>query len=279
MPVSADYQYEFRNFLFGALTNYKVERVDGLLGSPRVNSTDADRPSHHGGIPGRHTMQRRVIQMTIKTAATPRSDIENRIDAIVQAFTPSSAITEYQLLFQRPGHGVRWTKARVTRAPQPTSSFELTQGLGEFVTELVASDPRIYSGTAPLSQVITVTAGSTSQSAAVANSTQTWDDIDQFQGSPPLITIAGPAVNPRIANLEAANRSIKTTVNLLAGQTLTIDVAKREVRVNGVLSYSIIPDDNQWWEMMKGTNNITFSRTGTTGSPTCTIAWYPAHMR
>lgn len=275
MPVAADYQYEFKSLLMGPLSNFTVEEVDGLLGPPNVNANDDDKGYHHGAYPGRHTLGARKIQM--KISCIDRVNVETRLDELVAAFTPSSARTEYPLTFQRPGKGVRKVNCRVTRGPQPTSNWNLARGHIEVLIQLVATDPRVYANTA-LSQVITL-ASTASGSLSMSNAAATWDELDTFQGSPPVITIVGPAVNPRIANAAAANRSIKINHTLTAGQTIVIDVLNRTVLVNGTLNYSVIPDDNQWWELMKGANNITYSRTGTTGTSTATVVWNPAHMR
>lgn len=276
MAITQDFQYEFKGLLIGAGTPFVVEEVEGLLGPPDANTNDTDKAYHHGGNMGRHTLQPRRIQLSIGVRDV--SDIEDRIDELVEAFTPSSARIEYPFTFQRPGKGVRVSFCRVTRGPRFISNWALARGFAQgIMIQMIATDPRIYNNTA-LNEVITLSSVA-SNSASLDNSASTWEEADTFQGSPPTITIIGPAVDPRIANLAAGNRSIKTNVTLTAGQELVIDVARRLVTLDDVVDYSVIPDDNQWWELMKGSNSITYSRTGTTGTSTATIAWRPAHMR
>jgi hypothetical protein len=277
MAITADYQYEFRGLLLGKGTPYTVEEVEGLLGPPNANTNDDDKGYHHGAYMGRHTLGARKVNM--KIGVRDATAIETRMDELVAAFTPSSARTEYPLTFQRPGKGIRKIMARVTKGAQLTSDWKLARGYFDgLIIQFVATDPRVYADTAATPVAITLT-GVASNSASVNNSASTWDELDTFQGAPPTITITGPSVNPRIANAAAANRSIKINHNLPSGQNIVIDVAKRIVTVNGVVNYSVIPDDNQWWELMKGTQSITYSRTGTTGNSTATIAWNPVHMR
>lgn len=278
MAVTANYQYEFRGLLLGPGTPFTVEEVDGLLGPPNANTNDDDRGYHHGAIMGRHTLGARKVNMKIACKDTA-ANIETRMDELVAAFTPSSARVEYPLTFQRPGKGVRKINARVTRGAQITSDWKLARGYFDgMVVQFLATDPRVYADTAATPVVITL-ASVASNSGSVNNGASTWDELDTFQGAPPIITITGPSVNPRIANAAAANRSIKINHSLPAGQNIVIDVAKRLVTVNGTINYSVIPDDNQWWELMKGTQSITYSRTGTTGTSSATIAWNPVHMR
>jgi hypothetical protein len=277
MAITADYQYEFKSLLLGPGSPFIVEEVEGLLGPPNVNVNDDDRGYHHGAYMGRHTMQARKVNM--KISCIDKTAMETRIDELVAAFTPSSARVEYPLTFQRPGKGIRKINCRVNRGPQLPSEWKLARGFAEgVIVQFVATDPRVYSNTAGTSLVVTL-ASVASNSGTLNNTVGTWDELDTFQGSPPIITITGPAVNPRIANAAAANRSIKINHSLPSGQNIVIDVAKRLVTVNGTINYSVIPDDNQWWEVMKGSQSITFSRTGTTGTATATIAYNPAHMR
>lgn len=280
MAITADFQYEFKSLLMGSGTLYVVEEVEGLLGPPNVNANDDDKGYHHGANMGRHTLGSRRIQMKIGIKDVPGSSgIETRIDELVANLTPSSARTEFPLTFQRPGRGIRKVNCRVTRGPQIISDWALARGFADGVMiQFVATDPRVYSNTAGTPLVVTL-ASVASNSDTLNNTVGTWDELDTFQGSPPVITLTGPALNPRIANAAAANRSIKISHSLPSGQNIVIDVAKRTVTVNGTLNYSVIPDDNQWWEVMKGSQSITYSRTGTTGTSTATIAYNPAHMR
>lgn len=280
MAITADFQYEFKSLLLGAGTLYVVEEVEGLLGPPSVNTNDDDKAYHHGAHMGRHTMQARKIQMKIGVKDVAGSaGIENRIDELITNLTPSSARVEYPLTFQRPGRGIRKVNCRVSRGPQIVSDWALARGFAEgIMVQFIATDPRIYNNTPGTPLVVTL-ASVASNSGTLNNTLGTWDELDMFQGSPPTITITGPSVNPRIANAVAANRSIKISHTLSTGQDIVIDVAKRIVTVNGVVNYSVVPDDNQWWEVMKGSQSITYSRTGTTGTSTATIAYNPAHMR
>lgn len=275
MAITADFQYEFRSLLLGPGSPFVVTEVDGLIGPPNATTNDDDRAYHHGAIMGRHTLNGRKVTMQIEVV--DKAAIETRLDELIGALTPSSARIEYPLTFQRPGKEIRKINCRVTKGPQPTSDWKLARGYAGVNVQFIATDPRVYTNT-PLSQVITLTSVA-SNSGVLTNTAATWDELDTFQGSPPTITIVGPAVNPRIANAQAVNRSIKANITLTAGQTMVIDVAKRTVTVGGTPNYSVIPDDNQWWEVMKGANTVTYSRTGTTGTSTATIAWNPAHMR
>lgn len=135
--------------------------------------------------------------------------------------------------------------------------------------DFIALDPLFYS------------IAQTTTSSAIANGTSTIGfNVTNLGDMPtfPVIEIDGPALNPRIVNANWGNRSIKLDTNLLAGETLIIDVSKFLVTKAGANVNSIIRlSDNQWWKLRKGVNAISYSRTGTTGSSAIRIKYRDAY--
>ena len=76
----------------------------------------------------------------------------------------------------------------------------------------------------------------------------------------PTITMKGPATNPTFINIENnAYFRIGTDEepwSMVAGQTLTINMASRQVLLNGKSNSMFIDPNSSWWFLTPGTNTI-----------------------
>lgn len=86
-----------------------------------------------------------------------------------------------------------------------------------------------------------------------------------------IFEILGPAVNPRIMNTHDANRQLKIDITLSSADTLVIDQARRTITLDGDSVYGARRHDSQWFDLLPGTNDLMFSRTGTIGTAALTI--------
>src|SRR5437879_4719432 len=98
-------QYEFNGILLGSGTNFLVEKAQGLLGFPDLNSTDIDRQDAWGSFPGRNLYKERHITFDVHIVnelGTIETDIQNLAKAFViqEAWTPPAPI---QFVYQRKG--------------------------------------------------------------------------------------------------------------------------------------------------------------------------------
>lgn len=267
--ITADYQYEFRNLLFGAQTDLITERVTGLL-AMGARDTDQDRQNDHGSFPGMMVMGKRIIQFDMKVTGSPGTDIEGRLALVRSVFqVPRKRYARVlePFVFQRPGLGKRVLYVRCTKRDF-VSEYSTARGVASGSVELVAPDPLIYS-LAVHQEALTIASGATTTSEVLVN---TGDFVDGFL---PKFTITGPATNPRVGNAQDDNRQVRTSMVLGATDTLVIDTKTKVVTVNGVRQFGVIRNDNQWWALLPGNNTVSYSRdAGNTGaSSTCTVTW------
>jgi hypothetical protein len=151
------------------------------------------------------------------------------------------------------------------------SSFETARGKSQGSVQLVAPDPLIYSADLH-SELFILPSGQTQLTARVYNAG------DHEDGTYPYIYITGPCTNPRIQNLADDGRTIRLDVILSAADTLLIDVRNRILTINGVGRFDIRRNDNQWWNLVPGDNDIVYQRAaGNTGAGSnFTIEWRDA---
>ncbi len=267
--VVSNYQYEYRNLLMGAGTQYLVESIEGLYSTPDIKDFSMDRDDKDGSSIGRllygprHiTMQVQVLSAEGLSGLARQQDYEAKMLALQAAFARVAGVQPF--VFLRPGRVKTFVNARCTRREVPID-YHGAVGYQKAVLELTAPDPLLYSmnyATTP----ITIAGGASTNSGTVTNAGN--------YPSRPVLSIAGPTVNPRIANAGDGNRSIKIDMTVNAGQTLVIDIAARTVLLDGVDNYDKVRSDNQWWQLAAGAQTISYSRTGTSGSSTLSVLAY-----
>jgi hypothetical protein len=86
------------------------------------------------------------------------------------------------------------------------------------------------------------------------------ENIGTF-GSPPLITIAGPATDPVIRNVTSGKKlefSRNGGVTVAEGDTLVIDVNAQTAVVTSGSVKSKLSLDSEWFDILPGANNLSF---------------------
>lgn len=267
------YGYEFRDFQFGAGTDFITEEVTGLLSMAPARDQDIDRAHAHGVNPGILLYGKRILSYSMKIIGQMGPDIEGKLATAGRVFQPPRIRNSRQLeplVFWRPGqpHKVCWV--RCTKRDFP-SNYQTARGFAVGAVEFQAPDPLIYAleeSTSDLTLGNTIVVGNTIVSM----------EGDAADGAPPIIEITGPATNPIIGNDADDGRAIRLDVVLAIGDSLRVDVKKRKVEIKRgagewTKDYSVIRNDNQWWNLLPGLNNITYNRTGSAAPSTLTLTW------
>ena len=275
--IEEDYQYEFRNLLFGSGTDFVTTEVTGLLGSATARDQDVDKGHDHGSHPGMIFYGKRFIAFDMTIRAANGADMEQKLEAAARAFQLPRIRNSKNMepfIFRRPGVEDKVCYARCTKRDFP-SNFKTAKGLAVGSVELQAPDPVFYSLTpshADLDLPPTVTTGGVLVPM----------DGSHADGAKPLLTLTGPATNPVIENDTDDSRAIRLQVTLGANDAVRIDIKKRIVEHRIGLAgawnrnYAIVRADSQWWALLPGNNQIIYSRTGSSTTSTLDIDWQDA---
>ncbi len=271
--ITRDGQYEFNGLLFNAYSTtdtVKVLSCEGLFDLPPFKGTTSELGDDHGGVMNRHLLGMRYILMDIVLLASSKSAMYTTSRTITSILQPSS--TEAALVFQRAGIGKQFVNARVRRFSGFRNEHVKERGRSPAAIEFVCPDPRKLA-MVQSSQAIVIASGNTSQSGTV-------EMIGNFNGgAKPILEILGPVTNPRITNANDENRGIRLDVVVGVGSTLILDVAKRTATMGGVDVSSTIRTDNQWWNLMRGNNLITFTRSNSPANTgTLTVKWWNSYV-
>jgi hypothetical protein len=144
--IARDFQYEFRNLLFGSGTPFVVTGFENLLGMGDLASNDLDRQYEHGAFPGLLRYTARVLPCDMTIVGSMGAEIEQNLALARKAFqVPRKRLTMVMdgLVFKRPGEPKKVLYCRCTRRSFK-SSYETAHGFSEGSLEFTAPDPIIY---------------------------------------------------------------------------------------------------------------------------------------
>lgn len=253
-------QYEFAGVLMGTLSMPKVlvEEVTGLDSMPDIRSEDIERSDTHGDFSGIDLLASRIIEMDIDILSTSHMMSLDALRMLGRAMRPLRTNALQQFVFQRPGEVKKFVWAKPRRKQFP-SNYELAHGLGKGKLQFYAPDPRIYAF-AQTTTDITIPAGQTTANGTVTNT-------GDFEMWPVLeITATGSgSSNPKVTH-NGLGRALRFDLVLADGDVLLLDSHNKTAKLNGLEAYQYKRGDNQWWDLLAGSNSITVSRTGSTGS-------------
>lgn len=268
--VDRDYRYEFRGFAFGADTAYQTEKVDGILGLPSARTSDDDNLAEHGSHAGIDSLPGRTITISMNVLAEGPHLADALVDEASGAFQVSrrNSFTEFPFVTQRPTHDKRFCWARARRCEFP-SSYDTARGLAVGAMQLFATDPRFYSISETVSEIIIIDTES--------EATGTVPMFGNFEdGVWPIIEISGPAQNPRIQNIDDDNRTIRIDIIIGIGETLYVDTKLGTVFLDDVDRYDTVRADNEWWVLVPGDNHIVYDRADAGVQSTATVRHHDA---
>lgn len=256
--ITRDGQYQLGPLLLNTLgphpdSGYMVTQADGIFGVPDVEHGDVKLQGEHGDLWGVDLLPGRTVNLTVQLLGSSKVDFDDKLNFVKGLFRPQTLWLEFA--FRRNGV-VKYQEVRPRRM-HVISDDRHGVHWTEVLMELRAKDPRWVSSAEDL-VTYTITAGNNSISGVQPNI----GNMDAW----PYFEIDGPVTNPRIANADDGNLQTKVDIVVPSGDTLVIDPRLKTVELEGVDSYSAVRTDNQWFKIQPGNNDITFSRSGTTGT-------------
>lgn len=249
MPLN-DTEFRYNGLLMGGDTSYSITRVDGL--EPVDSREDElEKAVDHGSFVYAEYLTARMITIQGFIIANDPTALEALVDALSAAFMPSRM--NVPLTFKQPGRTELRSYCKRLRAAWPYD-LDRTLGYTEWAVGLKAGDPRLYAET-----------------ESVLNAAGVAVNAGRFP-TDPVVTIVGPALNPRVTNT-TTGEFVQVNTNLAAGQTLIIDPFEKNITVNGATVYHLRETGSSWWDLEPGNNNIAV--TGLTGG-TFEMRWRSA---
>lgn len=263
-------QYEYNGLLINS-DWLQAEKVQGLFTLPAFKTVgDSEMDESHGGRLGRDLLSMKEVVMELGVHADSLTLLRERIRIINDTFQPRAQ--ELPLVYQQAGIGKLQIPCRPRKvggfpSDYETATFQISRG----AIMLLAPDPRALS-MVDSAVAIGIASGATQGQSNVTMS-------GNFNGGAwPILKITGPALNPRITN-NLLNRAIRIDVNVPAGSTLTIDVKKRTVDLDGVDKRAFVRSDNQWWVLARGTQQVTYNRADSpANTSTLTVTWKDSYV-
>jgi hypothetical protein len=233
------------------------------LGSPPPRQDVRDRSRRHGSVNRTTYYQPRLLEITDAVLKGDPANIWADLDALKGAFALG---TDHIIRFRRKGAAADERMAvTVASEVQADVAFDVP-GAILWSAAFMAADPRIYSDTLsigsyqpssggagglsfPLEFPLTFSSSPDSALLQAQNGGNFW--------TPPVWTVHGPAVNPQIVNETTGDTIATIGLALLAGDTLTVDVAERAVLIGGTSRPDVIDASaSTWGELAKGVNVI-----------------------
>lgn len=262
--VTVDLAYELGGVLLGPPGPWTVTDSGGYL-EAEAESEDMNRDDDHGAVGGTDLYPGKWLTLEVKGRRSAVDASIHTYQALRRAAYSVHAdihatVDTIDHVFQLPNLGKRICAVRPRRR-----RFTTTPGAYHGLLGLWMPDPRFYAFVES-NEVLTLGVGTLSASQVFTNT----DDFPVW----PVIEIGGPATNPRILN-NASGRTVRVDIVLTAGQTLILDAKAKSITLAGVNRYDVRRTDNQWWTLLAGANNITYTRSsGNTGaSSALRIKW------
>lgn len=259
------YRSDTDRIVMGKGTKYWWREMIGA-DAPAMRTNDLTKPLGHGSIAGVDRFEPRQIGGVMLIEGSSQSDLSRKKNDLAKVMRPvrigeSDAILTWW-------HWGSMAPQRLTGRPR---RLEYNVGKAAILAHLnnvgwmfEAQDPRFYSSTEQ-SRTATIEAGQSTVSSTIINTGN--------MESEPILELTGPWTNPRITSTQDANRQIRIDITLSASQTLIVDIKNRTATLAGVNQAAAIRADNQWWELLPGSNLISASRTGTTGAAVFKVRW------
>lgn len=268
--VTLNGQYEWNGLLFNGPLNARprrvMEKVLGLFEMPELRTNDEELQGDHGAMAGDDLLGARIVTADVAVQAETRAQMYADMQSLANAFQPQSYDTK--LVYQKDGIGKKFVWAR-PRQRRFVSDYAMGRGLTHGSVMWYCEDPRIYDF-AEQSRDIVIAAGALAANLSI-------DPGGFFRGgSPPILEIHGPALDPIITNAGyPGGRSLRLEVNIPAGAVLYVDMRTKQLwDGTGAFFLSAVRRDNQFWYMMPGGPNvITYQRANAVGSSTLKVRW------
>lgn len=293
----SDLQFEFRGLVFGAGTDFHINRAEGFEGY-EARTSDSDQPRGDGGIRGLDYVAPRTVAFElalIETTSAGGADYEAAWASVRAAFAPTRE-SDHDLTFKRPGGVERLIRCRPISLVR-VEEFGRYNIVGFPPVVLRAVDPRIYSATEhtgnasvyaasqggaefPVAEFPVDFTGGT-QNELVAENAGTADAY-------PLVRFYGP-VTGTCTGVKLTNTTngdvLDIGATVTAGQILTADMEAAVTGANRlVISLGGASRYGDWelpraaFRLSPGSNTLRFQVTGTSTDVVCNLAWRDTWM-
>lgn len=249
--------------LIGGDNGIGVSRFSGLGGAvPR--QVRFGRSRRHGSVDRTRFYDGRLFEIVGHIKGLDDAEMWERFDDLKEQV----ALTDESLTL------LRWRRSGTPSDEQAEVKIEgdidhaldvTEQALLRFAMTLFAPDPRIYGATEKSGAYDPTTAGTgfgltfpLTFDLSFPGESLTHLQVEN-QGrfpTPPVITLTGPVRNPIIENDTTLEFITTQNLDLLAGETLEINVDSRTVLLNGLSERPdlIDPSATTWWQLVKGVN-------------------------
>lgn len=286
--LTQDYQIDWDGFRLGPGTPYDVVKIMGWLDSPALTNGAAPRNNQHGSWPGSVRAQARTV-----TAILDISAGENGMGQVIRDLRHATPVVrgakEAPLAIRDNGETlVAQAKfgGRVGAIDQPYS-MGLAQG---FAVQWWCADPKLYeldeqsitiggptggSGGLeyPLTYPLSFGFPATPSNVTVTNNGN--------EATSSLLEFVGPILTPRLTN-STMGFFLEFDLDLLIGQTLTVDTKRGTVLLNGTTdrldSRSNLAVPVEYFELGAGDNNLILTGAEISSGAYVRVTWKSANL-
>jgi len=246
-----------------------ILRVYGLDSAP-IRETERDHEGVDGGFMDAEFEKGRPMMMDGEAFATAAT-LEDYLDQLKYEWSPSTVAVPFYLRAPGQQDRVIFVKPRGLRYDW---AGDRRRGVVRVQFVMYAEDPRIYDA---VEQDINIAYGG---EAGIGFAFDFEFDLDFGGGAEPagqyidnagnrptpaILTIAGPIINPLIAN-DTNGGLLSFEINLGASDVLVIDLAAKTVLLNGTTNRRATLVQPDWFLLDPGLNFIRFGGTDGTGS-------------
>lgn len=288
--IDRDGQVQWGDLLLGPGTDYWIA-AEGLTGweeLPGLESADANRPAGHGGWPGAQWASPRTVTAQMWFAPEPGGGPEAALKALRALRAATAVRDEEEWLAVRLYGETLAVRARVVQRVVPTDRQFLSSRLAKATLQWKAMDPRRYEAveqrdTVGLPAPEPGLTWPLTWPLAWGTPASTGDlAVDNTGSAPahPVITFAGPCVNPRLAN-RTSGIWLEYGITLTQGDELVVDTADGTVTFNGTASRrhtaTVGSAPEELFVLAPGVNQLSFrAGDGDAGAARATVSWRSA---
>jgi hypothetical protein len=291
-----NYRFAFNDFEFGGGSSpYQIMTLDGLEDLPVIRNQDDNRGYQDGMWTGRDFLSGRTLVFVITIRGDSNNSMQTNLNTMQTYLQPQQQGTT-PLYFQLPGNDLQFINARVRRRAI-TIDTSYSSGLATATYEFFCPDPRYYDS----QQLSTDLSNANFVAGRTYNRVYTYPETvpsNPFQTGMffgggagaanlitnsgwtttyPVITITGPAANPRVTDVSSGlYLQIDTTIG--SNDVLVLNTDLRTVTLNGISSRALLNNSSTWFAAPPGTSYYTFTATATTGDTTCVVTWRNAYI-
>lgn len=286
--ITLPWQIDWNGFLLGVGTVYSIQHLNGWLDMPGLDMGEAAKTTQGGSWPGTPRAQSRIVTLELEIRATA----DRMGDAIraLRAATPRSATADEAPLAISLHDETLVASGKISNRIIPVNQA-YSQGLSPSATlQWLCADSRVYEPTERSVTIGAPTGGSGGLIYPVAYplvygvaATPSNALCTNFGNEPtsPVVEFTGPIEQPRLIN-STLNQALAFDIDLLAGQTLTVDTDKGTVLLNGttdrLYTRSNLSVPVEYWKLDPGYNNVTLTAAVIGTGAQARVTWRSASL-